>query len=842
MLHYQGPDPEMKGGGRQAIAPAPYETLWTVGCDGSVIRVAATPNLSLIAAASVAGSAYLLDHAGSIQWQRRLDGESWAAAVSADGLLAAFGTATKRPAGGAVHIFSRQGRLLWQREVGAPVWGAALSATGDFLYVGSWDHRLLAFSRDQDGWRLSAERRFGDAGIYGVATSAAGDRVLVSVYAEAVLLLDQDLRILRRFPCAETGYETRLAPDGQSGIVGLRGGRALRVDCRPGGGARPTAQVSQNAVGGATATPDGRLAVLGCFDGAAYALNHAGQLLWRYPTSGEVWSVCVSPDGGLLCMGSGDRQVRLVRLLTDCQALAEVEALEDRLARRGPREPGADLLAPLCDLYLRYGLVAYGTARLLAAAEAGLAAAADSAHHLLRLDVDAYPDHAQSQFLLAGFERRRGAAARAAVLYVRSGQAESLRLRAMLNAGDCFQEAGLESAAMSCFRRARQQYTNDDDRRVLYNLARAYEDRGDVDEATRHYGVLLTWDPDYRDVFERLTELGRSGGAAPGCGCNHVGPSLSLLGPDIPRREEVDPVLLPVLDARAKELHVSPRQRDRLLRALGAFLASQGPPAAVAPSSLTYDEAAYALYDRLPPEDEIKKQLEAINLFDVISDLPALRRSLDIGAATGRHPAALAALGVLSHGIDVEWRAVAHARRKTGGARWPVYLVGDGRRLPYGDDSFDLITCMMGTIAHMPAADQLDLCREARRCLRPGGCLLISTWDVECRHLTFLSMYSQEQKELVRRNSLPVDHYRRMLEDARLELARVVPFALLPDVFGYELGVRGMTAKDLRRLVEIDMAARASFPAMPGQMFMAAALKPPVGAGRRAQADAPLIS
>lgn len=821
--------PSSDGGSRNGITPAPYETLWTVGCDGSVIRVAATPNLSLIAAASVAGSAYLLDHTGAILWRRQVGDESWAAAVSADGLLAAFGTATKRPAGGAVHVFSRQGHLLWRHEVGAPVWGVALSASGDVLYVGSWDQRVQAFRRQEGAWRLAAERRFGEAGIYGVATSATGDSVLVSVYAEAVLLLDQELRILRRFPCTEAGYETRLSPDGLCGIVGLRDGRALRVDCGPGGSARPTAQVSQHALAGASATPDGRVSALGCFDGSAYVLNGAGQVLWSYCTSGEVWSVCLSPDGGLLCMGSGDRQVRLLRVLTDCQAVAEVEALEQCLTRSTAGERHrAELLESLSALYLRYGLVAYGAARLLAAATAGMTAAGDSAHRLLQADVDAYPDHAHAQFLLAGLERRRGEPARAGVLYVRSGQEESLRLRAMLNAGDCFQEAGFESAAMSCFRRAREQYMNDDDRRVLYNLARAYEDRGDADEAIRHYSVLLTWDPGYRDVFARLMAL--QGGARDAsrarAGLNG-GPSLSLLGPDIPRREEVDPALLPVLDARAKELHVSPRERARLLQALGDYVASQGQPAVQQEPALRYDAAAYALYDRLPPEDEIKKKLEAINLFDMIKDVPALRRSLDVGAATGRHPAALAALGVLSYGVDIEWRAVAHARRKAGGSRWPIYVTGDGCRLPFRDDSFDLITCMMGTIAHMPAAAQLELCREARRCLRPGGQVLISTWDVECRHLTFLSMYSQDQKELVRRNSLQMDRYRGMFACARLELGRTVPFALLPDVFGYELGVRGMTAADLLRLVEIDLAARASFPSMHGQMFMASAFKPP---------------
>src|ERR1700732_1537923 len=243
--------PSSDSGSRRAIAPAPYATLWQGGCDGSIIRVAATPNLSLIAAASVAGSAYLLDHAGSILWRRHVGDEAWAAAVSMDGWLVAFGSATKRPAGGAVQVFSRQGQLVWQHEVGAPVWGVAFSADGDVLYAGSWDRRVQAFRRHGIGWCLSAERHFGEAGIYGVATPAAGDCVLGSVYGEGALLLDRDLQVLQRFPCAEAGYETRLAADGCHGIVGLRDGRALRLGCRGAGRGPLTPPVSQQRAGGA---------------------------------------------------------------------------------------------------------------------------------------------------------------------------------------------------------------------------------------------------------------------------------------------------------------------------------------------------------------------------------------------------------------------------------------------------------------------------------------------------------------------------------------------------------------------------------------------------------------
>src|SRR5262249_22506235 len=132
----------------------------------------------------------------------------------------------------------------------------------------------------------------------------------------------------------------------------------------------------------------------------------------------------------------------------------------------------------------------------------------------------------------------------------------------------------------------------------------------------------------------------------------------------------------------------------------------------------------------------------------------------------------------------------------------------------------------MGTVAHLSAEGQQELCHEAARCLRPNGRLVISTWDNNCRHLTFLSIYSQEQKELVRRNSLTPAVYTQLFHNAGLEFEQHVPFAPLPDVFNYEPRGRRMASESLRRLVEADLAARASFPGMPGQMFMMVAAKP----------------
>jgi SAM-dependent methyltransferase len=55
----------------------------------------------------------------------------------------------------------------------------------------------------------------------------------------------------------------------------------------------------------------------------------------------------------------------------------------------------------------------------------------------------------------------------------------------------------------------------------------------------------------------------------------------------------------------------------------------------------------------------------------------------------------------------------------------------DALRLPYPDGRFDLVVCQFGA---MFFPDKAAAYTEARRVLRPGGCLLLNTWDVVATH------------------------------------------------------------------------------------------------------------
>jgi SAM-dependent methyltransferase len=55
----------------------------------------------------------------------------------------------------------------------------------------------------------------------------------------------------------------------------------------------------------------------------------------------------------------------------------------------------------------------------------------------------------------------------------------------------------------------------------------------------------------------------------------------------------------------------------------------------------------------------------------------------------------------------------------------------DALRLPYPDARFDLVACQFGA---MFFPDKAAAYAEARRVLRPSGCLLFNTWDVVATH------------------------------------------------------------------------------------------------------------
>jgi SAM-dependent methyltransferase/uncharacterized protein YbaR (Trm112 family) len=101
-------------------------------------------------------------------------------------------------------------------------------------------------------------------------------------------------------------------------------------------------------------------------------------------------------------------------------------------------------------------------------------------------------------------------------------------------------------------------------------------------------------------------------------------------------------------------------------------------------------------------------------------------RILDIGCAWGRWSLAAASLGYRSVGIDPSIYNVFAARRIAKQLGYPenIYLVADGRYLPFVDGCFEVVFSY-SCLQHMDEEDVRVVLHESRRTLNPAGVSLI---------------------------------------------------------------------------------------------------------------------
>jgi len=108
------------------------------------------------------------------------------------------------------------------------------------------------------------------------------------------------------------------------------------------------------------------------------------------------------------------------------------------------------------------------------------------------------------------------------------------------------------------------------------------------------------------------------------------------------------------------------------------------------------------------------------------------RRVLDYGCGSGYGSRRIAEVASAVHAVDVDEAAVDHARRHFVRANLTYSRVEKGAPLPFPDGAFDTVLSFQ-VLEHVPA-DVAHLA-EARRVIRPGGCLVLATPDRERRLL-----------------------------------------------------------------------------------------------------------
>lgn len=120
---------------------------------------------------------------------------------------------------------------------------------------------------------------------------------------------------------------------------------------------------------------------------------------------------------------------------------------------------------------------------------------------------------------------------------------------------------------------------------------------------------------------------------------------------------------------------------------------------------------------------------------DLAARVPAdARRILEVAAGTGRVTrhllAALAPSGELV-ATDLNEPMLVEAQRRVPADARLRWQAADAQALPFGDASFDAVACQFGL---MFVPDKPLAVREMRRVLKPGGMLLLSTWDDRLRN------------------------------------------------------------------------------------------------------------
>ncbi|MGW7256496.1 methyltransferase domain-containing protein [Streptomyces sp. NPDC054834] len=513
-------------------------------------------------------------------------------------------------------------------------------------------------------------------------------------------------------------------------------------------------------------------------DGVRLTLVLDGIALDEAELDSPVTAVVTTPDGSVVVAGTERGTVYGLRpLLTEDEALAFLDKERDLL-----QTPDAAAARYAADLYLGMSSARFAVRRLRQLEDrqvltpdtvtAAVAQIALQHGRTLRHDVR------------AAFEAGRALAAagehRAAVGLLQAAADDTrLRSRALHMVGESFHRLGADSAAAIAYEQAALSGPGEDDKRLLYDSARALQERGRYAEAAGRFETLLAWDATYRDAWKRHEDSRiRAGSPAPDAVRPHGSSAL-------------------VRDLETRGLLGDSNSRIE-----------------------AYDALFYVQFDHTGVHDSAKKRLELVQLLTAIGEVSAVATSLDVGSGTMRYPQVLNRFGVQSYGIDLSDAGI----RVCVDERWAGrFAVADGTAMPFRDGCFDLVTCMMGTVNHLSAAQRERFLAESFRTLRPGGLLAVSAWDPACRFQTFLSFYSPAEMAQLRAQLTERESLRAECMAAGFSDVRATPFCTFPDWLVTGAGASGTNADHLAWLADLDRDRTAHDPTLSGQMFLLSA-------------------
>ena len=145
-----------------------------------------------------------------------------------------------------------------------------------------------------------------------------------------------------------------------------------------------------------------------------------------------------------------------------------------------------------------------------------------------------------------------------------------------------------------------------------------------------------------------------------------------------------------------------------------------------------FDERIAARYDET--SGEMFDPVSVDPVVDLLVELAAGGRALELGVGTGRIALPLSQRGVPVHGIDMSTAMVARLREKPGGQDVGV-TIGDFSTTTV-DGMFSLVYLVYNTISNLTTQEGQVACfRNAAAHLEPGGCFLIEVMVPQLQRL-----------------------------------------------------------------------------------------------------------
>jgi len=216
------------------------------------------------------------------------------------------------------------------------------------------------------------------------------------------------------------------------------------------------------------------------------------------------------------------------------------------------------------------------------------------------------------------------------------------------------------------------------------------------------------------------------------------------------------------------------------------------------PYSREFVEAVADLYGEEWVQDQIARTEDPTYLSERLERLISAAVDvrglavLDYGCGPGASSVVIGRMGGCVTGIDPDARSIRAAELRARDLGMTDLLrfqhVPDTRRLPFADESFDVVLCN-GTIEHIRIPERRECVREMFRVLKVGGCLFICNspnrwWPVDS-HTTHLPLVPYMPLRLARRYAIL--------------LRRAKPEATVDDLL--DGGIRGTSYHQIARWI-----------------------------------------